>query len=123
MHTTTPSDLDPRRSRGPAFVLRPALLGLMVYAVLLWIGHVWVLTTMTGAELEALSTDGLLGPITLPMVLGFVHLGWLLLMARELRLSRSAPLGLERAHAAGAIVGIVISAALIGLAIWAALLY
>lgn len=122
MSPTNPT-LDPRSAGNPFFVLRPALLGLMIYALVLWIGHVWVLTTLTRPELERLSTDGLLGPITLPMLLGFVHFGWLLLMVRELRLARSAPAGLGRGHAAGAFVGLVISAVLLALAIWAGLLF
>ncbi len=122
MSPTNPT-LGPASAGNPFLVLRPALIGLMVYALLLWIAHVWVLTTLTRPELESLSQNGLLGPITLPMVLGFVHFGWLLLMVRELRQARRAPLGLGRAHAAGALVGVVISVVLIALAVWAALLF
>ena len=113
MHTTTPADLDPRRTRGPSFVLRPALLGLMIYGLLLWIAHVWVVATSSLGELEELSTTALLGPITLPMVLGFVHFGWLLLCMRELRLARHSPPGLRRGHTAGALAGVALSLVLL----------
>ena len=103
----------PKTVPGPMFILRPALMGLMVYAFLLWVAQVWVIATWMPEDVQDLATRSLLGPITLPMVLGFVHFGWLLLCVRELRLARLSPPGLRRGHAAGAGVGVLLCLALL----------